>query len=219
MKTNEKIQLLSQQMGQTVLSVRTLGLPVTISVDELCALAQLGLRTLGTELPNIAPVIPLRMSAETIGNPPTRFVEMAKEMHSQDNRMTSHPMFVVRQERAYGLGTQSWERDDTGEPVTEEELAAIEDAMEDSDYPSTFCSIGDVDYRLVDDTANYFEWVTVFFTNVAAEKYIADNAHNLRNPHVYVASGWRNDEWQAMRAYLLSLTDPTAKSLEQEVVR
>ena len=46
-------------------------------------------------------------------------------------------------------------------------------------------------------------WVTVFFSNIGAERYIEDNRHNLQNPHVYVASGYDNDEWQAVRSMIL----------------
>ena len=45
--------------------------------------------------------------------------------------------------------------------------------------------------------------VQPFFTNVAAEEYIVGERHHLDSPQVYVASGYRNEEWQAVRAVLL----------------
>ena len=48
----------------------------------------------------------------------------------------------------------------------------------------------------------HWKFVTVFFTNDAAEKFIDDNYHNYNNLRVYIASGWGNPEWQAVRALL-----------------
>lgn len=47
--------------------------------------------------------------------------------------------------------------------------------------------------------------VTTFFTNKSAETYIEENRHNLHDPHVYVDSGYRNYEWQFMRALIVAL--------------
>jgi hypothetical protein len=47
--------------------------------------------------------------------------------------------------------------------------------------------------------------ITTFFTNEAAEAYIEANKHNLHDPHVYVDSGYRNYEWQFMRALIVAL--------------
>lgn len=85
---------------------------------------------------------------------PRDIARMATIMHTQDNRATSFPMYVVR------------DRYD-----------------QDSQY----------------------EWETVCFTQEAAAKYIEQHRHNLCDPHVYVASGYRNAEWQRMRAFLMGL--------------
>ena len=47
--------------------------------------------------------------------------------------------------------------------------------------------------------------VEVFFTNTSAEAYIEQNRHNLENPYIYIASGWRNREWIMMRECLMGL--------------
>jgi hypothetical protein len=44
-----------------------------------------------------------------------------------------------------------------------------------------------------------------FFSSKAADQYIKDNLHNLDKPRVYVMSGHRNKEWQAIRQVLLQL--------------
>jgi hypothetical protein len=45
--------------------------------------------------------------------------------------------------------------------------------------------------------------VQPFFSNEGAEKFIRENEHNLNGPMIYVASGWNNDEWKAIRSILV----------------
>jgi len=81
---------------------------------------------------------------------PEELQQIRENMLSQDNRATSHPMYVV---------------------------------MED----------GRDGHRNVID---------VFFTDNAARECISENEHNMRNPYVYVKSGYKNREWQAIRKFL-----------------
>lgn len=71
-------------------------------------------------------------------------------IHTQDNRITSHPIFFV-QTKVSGR----WENKQP------------------------------------------------FFTYSAARRYIENESHNLSEPQIYVASGYANEEWQAVRAVLL----------------
>jgi hypothetical protein len=48
-----------------------------------------------------------------------------------------------------------------------------------------------------------WEFVQPFVTEAAAEAYIAANSHRMNETRIYVDSGYRNYEWQAMRAMLL----------------
>ena len=43
-------------------------------------------------------------------------------------------------------------------------------------------------------------------TNEAAEFWISQNEHRHNSLEIYVASGFRNPEWQAIRDFLMSLT-------------
>lgn len=45
----------------------------------------------------------------------------------------------------------------------------------------------------------------VCFTQAAADEYIRVNRHNLREPYVYVESGYNNPEWKRLREFLLTL--------------
>jgi hypothetical protein len=124
------------------------------------------------------------------------FEDIAVKLHSQDNRCTSHPMFVVRQvRRIYGIDI-NWGGCDGPDDETAEKLNKMWENEEEFDERLSYERTGYTDI---------FEFVTCCFTNDAAEAYIADNKHNLNKPHVYVASGYRNQEWIDMRAALMEL--------------
>ena len=44
-----------------------------------------------------------------------------------------------------------------------------------------------------------------FFTEEAAKFFVKTNRHNLRNPRIYVESGYLNYEWQAVRVILKNI--------------
>ena len=134
--------------------------------------------------------------------------DIAVKLHSQDNRCTSHPMFVVRQvRRIYGIDRcyggcdgSVWVsvlpgEDGEADKETSEKLNQMLNDESDGPY---------MGYELT-GYKDIFEFVTCCFTNDAAEAYIANNKHNLNKPHVYVASGYRNQEWIDMRAALMEL--------------
>ena len=127
--------------------------------------------------------------------------EIGERIQTQDNRITSHPIFLVEEKRrVWGIDPTysddvliAWLNADGDEPSPR--LAA---ALE-RNYQDGCRSRGK--YRRV----GYIEiWVFVqaCFTEAAANRYIAENRHNLKSPRVYVASGYRNFEWIAIRAML-----------------
>ena len=132
--------------------------------------------------------------------------ELIKNLREQDNLATSHPQFIVQvKERIYhcddGSGDYVWVNDDFQE-------ADVDKCLE-LDYQD--------DWELSEE--NRAEgWNKVFykdvwhnnqpfFTRAAAQKYIDENGHNLNEPRIWVESGHRNSEWQAIREYFLSLKE------------
>lgn len=135
--------------------------------------------------------------------------ELAHELRTQDNRITAEPLFCVQQERlVWGMDEGysddfEWYKIDDGETWAEEdaleevrardsvELDEEEDIdLEDHGYRKAFYS-------------KYWDFVTAHFTAKAAQRYIDQNAHNLRNPRVYVTSQYRCDEWNRVRRFLM----------------
>ena len=127
-----------------------------------------------------------------------QLVRIGHRLHRQDNRATALPMFLVKQKRRIiGMSPEytdlSYWVDKEGEPV------------EDGDNvdPEKHEQVGYLDI---------YEFVTACFTEQGCLDYIAANRHNLNNPVIYVASGYRNQEWEEVRDFLLSLSTPPMSS-------
>jgi hypothetical protein len=129
--------------------------------------------------------------------------KIAEHVRTQDNAITADPIFVVQQRvRIYGMDPDVddvsivWldSCNDNAE-ITGDELNELE-AKYDAGFhvPNEYYRTG---YK---DT---WEFVQPFFTRKAAEAYIEVMRHRLTDPRVYVESGYRNREWQAIRALLM----------------
>lgn len=125
----------------------------------------------------------------------TTQAEIARRMEGQDNQCTAHPIFVVQQrKRIYGIDRDYtdnvvWIRSDEGCEVDGEEASAVQAEYDRTGIePEMYIRTGYVDT---------WEWVQPFFSEQGADWYIQANAHRLSCPCIYVASGYRNDEWQA----------------------
>lgn len=106
-----------------------------------------------------------------------RLKTMGEQLLTQDNRGTAHPVYAVQQRRRV---------------ITEEER----DVELRPGPPGTWEEVGYVDT---------WETVQSFFTRQGADWYIEKNRHNLEEPRIYVDSAHRNEEWQLIREYLMSL--------------
>lgn len=131
--------------------------------------------------------------------------QIAEDLRAQDNLATAIPIFIVqRQRRDYGYDrdwsdNRAW-LDDEGNEVPKTKAARLERAYQAS---------GDErrGYRRT-HYQDRWEFVTACFTRKGCEDYLAANGHNLTGPmppRIYVESGYRNSEWQALREMLLAL--------------
>lgn len=142
------------------------------------------------------------------------FRRMARVIHDQDNRATAHPIFYVEQVRErfetqddQGDSVRHCWVDEDWEEIGDEALLARLAAWDDEICP-------DPDDHPAPKATKIFvfeswERVQPFFTEVGAQAYIDANAHNLTRPRIYVGSGYRNPEWQAIRQLLLDATSTT----------
>lgn len=126
---------------------------------------------------------------------------IAENLRTQDNRITSNPVFVVQKKtREYSNDFEdgvAW-MDGDWEEADAETAAPLEAEYEATGHvPADWTRIGCQDR---------WEFVQPFFTEDGAKEYLRINGHNVRGEtRIFVESGWRNAEWEAIRELLLSL--------------
>lgn len=143
---------------------------------------------------------------------------IGERLRDQDNVCTSHPVFLVQtKKRTYGMDPK-WMRDEEVVWLHHDHFeasaaeAALLDQMSDADQKEmaelkklpNAPSFDDWELTGYIDT---WEYETACFTQAGADEYIRRHRHNLGEARVYVGSEHRNDEWQLIRKFLLSLVD------------
>lgn len=132
---------------------------------------------------------------------PKGFLEtLGERLRTQDNRCTADPIFVVFQKRReYGIDAEY--TDDIVWCHEDGECDAIESARLEAEYkidrnePEGFQRLGYFDRD---------EFVTACFTEQGAKDYMQINGHNLKRPHIYAASLFRNREMIELRKWIAS---------------
>mgnify|MGYP001597732447 FL=1 len=136
-----------------------------------------------------------------------RIAEIASALRAQDNRATDCPIFIVEEKRRlYGLdpgyaddAAIVWrDTENDYEEASPEVHARLETASDNDD--------DEEDWSRWERTAYLDQWhfVTACFTEAGCKEYIRVNGHNHRGElRVYAAGSWRNEEWRAVRDYLL----------------
>lgn len=136
--------------------------------------------------------------------------EIGARIATENNRATADPIFVVQQKRRiFGVDADYadahvWLHDEDCErEADEEESARLDNGIGTEDWTR----VGVIDV---------WEWVQPFFTEKGANDYLAANRHNLNEPRVYVASAYRNREWQGVRAIFKAAPSPASAAPERE---
>lgn len=143
--------------------------------------------------------------------------DIAQDVATQDNAITELPIFIVQQRhRTYWIDDEYasefvWVSNGDEPYEADTETAAKLDAafkescditislLEEDEGWSTWTRVG---YR------DHWEFVTACFTRRGCDEYLRINGHNLTDPRIYVASGYRNAEWKTMREFLLARAEP-----------
>lgn len=132
---------------------------------------------------------------------PDEFARIGENLRTQDNRVTSDPMFCVFQKREI-VTDEDYEHDrivwidEDGNEATAHQRRRLELLHENSrEAPEKWRRIA---VKEIND------FVTCCFTEQGCKDYLACNGHNLRLPFIYVKSGFRNAEYQNMRNWLLA---------------
>ena len=125
---------------------------------------------------------------------------IGERIRTQDNRATSAPLFIVQEKkRLYGIDSNytddfvwihtAGECEEADEDEAKRLFRLEDEGNDDSDWTKT----GYVDQWL---------FVTACFTEKGCQEYIDANRHNLKNPRIYAASAYRNEEFISVREFL-----------------
>ena len=122
------------------------------------------------------------------------------------------------QRRIYNLEESDayiWISLDTCEEVDEEKAAELDEADHHDHHHDGSTTKGYRKSYYRDD----YVFVQPFFTEAGAKRYIEINGHNLREPRIYVESGWRNEEWEMIRELLLAIGKVGDRRTFADVIR
>ncbi|EOL5461263.1 ead/Ea22-like family protein, partial [Escherichia coli] len=123
-------------------------------------------------------------------------------IRTQDNRITSDPMFCVYQKREivvdadYDYDRIVWVDEDGNEAnkLQSRRLELLHENFREPPEKWRRVAVKDID-----------EFVTCCFTEQGCKDYLAVNGHNLRLPFIYVKSGFRNAEYIGIRNWLAGI--------------
>lgn len=144
-------------------------------------------------------------------------MNLSKELKTQDNRITEHPIYRVYQKttivKADGFGDQIGYLDDEGHITSLEDLqksGEIEDYRrehpEDSDEDDECILENRLKYQKLElNEEDIPVSGQVYFTENAAATHIVANHYHYNRPFTFVESAWRNFEWQTIREIILNL--------------
>jgi hypothetical protein len=122
-------------------------------------------------------------------------------LHTQDNRCTAEPFFVVQEKhRIYGIdadehdASHEWMTEDCDGKADDDEAKELDEKYDNGEPTPGWVRVGYVD-----------EWrdVTGCFTEQGAKQFIRINGHNLKEPRIYAKSLYRNAEMIAIRKRLM----------------
>lgn len=142
---------------------------------------------------------------------PAAILEIAQRLLTQDNRATDCPIFIVQEKRrTYGFDTNY--ADDNvvwlNDPNDHVEASPEEHARLEAEWDEDGKEPQDWTRTAYQDT---WEHVTSCFTETGCQEYIRRNRHNHRGElRIYAAGSWRNDEWRAVRDWLVAMAGPAA---------
>ncbi|ELF2659314.1 ead/Ea22-like family protein [Escherichia coli] len=133
---------------------------------------------------------------------PDSFGIIGENIRTQDNRITSDPMFCVYQKREivvdadYDYDRIVWVDEDGNESNKRQSrrLELLHENFREPPEKWRCVAVKDID-----------EFVTCCFTEQGCKDYLAVNGHNLRLPFIYVKSGFRNAEYIGIRNWLAGI--------------
>ena len=127
--------------------------------------------------------------------------QIGYDVLTQDNRATSYPIFIVEErtkiymvdeEVADGHDWLNVDIEEEADAVTAKKLDKLEErGLENPEWRKVFY---------------IYKWnfVTACLTENGCKAFIQQDAHNHGELRIYAASGYKNEEWQSIRNFVMS---------------
>jgi hypothetical protein len=163
-----------------------------------------------------APAAPIARQAQPTDRDAEEMRKIGNVIATQDNRITDAPIFVVEQKQPvvsdsdYNDCRVEWRETENGDysEATPERAARLE---------ALFHAGRDTPGWRRYEVTDIWVFVTACFTAQGCRDYLARNGHNLRETRVYAYGSYRNEEYRAVRKYLMSMADnESAPALKSE---
>ncbi|EJW8613588.1 ead/Ea22-like family protein [Escherichia coli] len=177
------------------------------NIDAMCRIAELEKQCAEWERKALSNFEECAAMAERIEemqtkSAPDSFGIIGENIRTQDNRITSDPMFCVYQKREivvdadYDYDRIVWVDEDGNEAnkLQSRRLELLHENFREPPEKWRRVAVKDID-----------EFVTCCFTEQGCKDYLAVNGHNLRLPFIYVKSGFRNAEYIGIRNWLAGI--------------
>lgn len=126
--------------------------------------------------------------------------KLKNNLKEQDNRCTADPIFIVQQKRKiWGIEEGydpkiAWVRDESVYEKGDKQFETLEKLYDRGRDTGEYRRCGYIEI---------WDFVTACFTEQGCKDYISVNGHNLYEPRIYAASGYRNREWISLREYFI----------------
>lgn len=113
-----------------------------------------------------------------------KLAAIGERLRTQDNRCTANPMFIVQQQRSFGVAPGEGDTD----VWLDEDWEEVDEAMS----------------AKLDELDDAYEWELEEDQAAMLKRYLELNGHNLTKPRIYAESWNRCPEMLAVREFLMA---------------
>lgn len=136
---------------------------------------------------------------------------IGERLRTQDNRCTANPMFIVQQQRSFGVEPGEGEMDvwldEDWEEVDEETAAKLDELDHAFEWDMTEEQKAILARHTKRGIKHHWEFVMAAFSEEGCKEYLRLDGQNLTKPRIYAMSFNRCPEMLAIRETLLSLAN------------
>ena len=133
--------------------------------------------------------------------------KLGEALRTQDNRATAYPLFIV-QEKVRILGIDKiydpdviWQWKEDAEYQWDTRAEALKALLEQPGDQISNKTPTEAEFDDYIETIGYvdrWDFVCAHLTETAADRYIKQNRHNLKDPRIYVSSQYRCHEFNEL---------------------